>query len=130
MCEVTENAIQIDFNSARKSLSALRDAGFLIAADDFGTGHSSLGNLHKLPLDILKIDRSLIKDLSDRRDYAAVIDAVIALASNLNMSVTAEGVENESQLAALQALDCDHAQGFFFAKPMSTEDATAYLAAT
>lgn len=129
VCEVTENAIQLDFNSARKSLESLREAGFLVVADDFGTGHSSLGNLHNLPLDSLKIDRSLINDLSDRRDYAAVIHAVITLARNLNMSVTAEGVENAAQLAALQALDCDQAQGYFFSKPMPVNDATAFLAA-
>ncbi len=129
VCEVTENAIQIDFTSASKSLAGLRDSGFLVAADDFGTGHSSLGNLHNLPLDILKIDRSLIKELSARRDYAAVIHAVITLASNLGISVTAEGVENEAQLAALQALACDHAQGYFFSKPMLVNEATAYLQA-
>lgn len=129
VCEVTENDIQIDVDSARKSLGRLRDTGFVVAADDFGNGQSSLGNLHRLPLDSLKIDRSLVKDLSDRRDYAAVIHAVITLARNLNMSVTAEGVETQAQLAALQALDCELAQGFLFSEPMQVNDATAYLAA-
>lgn len=127
VCEVTENAIQVDSNSAHNTLAQMRECGFQIATDDFGTGQSTLGNLHNLPLDNLKIDRSLVENLSNRRDYAAVIDAIVTLAHNLNLSVTAEGVETQSQVASLQAMDCDLAQGYFFSKPLSAQDATTYL---
>lgn len=127
VCEITENAIQVDPYLARETLHRIRAHGTRIAADDFGTGHSSLASLHSFPLDILKLDRTFIHNLSERRDYGAVVHAVITLAHNLGMAVTAEGIEERQQLVTLQALDCDTAQGFYFSKPLPAEQAGAAI---
>jgi EAL domain-containing protein (putative c-di-GMP-specific phosphodiesterase class I) len=97
--------------------------------DDFGTGYSSLGCLHRFPLQGLKIDRSFVATTSARRDYAAVIQAIITLARNLGIEVVAEGVETAEQVALLQALDCEFGQGYYFAKPLPPEAAEKMLPA-
>jgi predicted signal transduction protein with EAL and GGDEF domain len=125
--EITESAVMADGEAARRTLEELRSLGVRLEMDDFGVGHSSLSCLHRLPLDGLKVDREFIRNMSGRRDYAAVIQAIISLARNLDMTVVAEGVENADEVAMLQALECDQAQGFYFAQPMSITDATAYL---
>ena len=127
VCEVTENAIQADPDAICQTLGRLRELGCQIATDDFGTGQSSLASLHQLPLDILKIDRSFIANLSNRRDFAAIINAINVLAHNLGMRVTAEGVEIQDQVSALLALECDTAQGFLFSRPVEAEQAAALL---
>jgi EAL domain-containing protein (putative c-di-GMP-specific phosphodiesterase class I) len=86
--------------------------------DDFGTGHSSLSCLHRFPIDVLKIDRAFADTLGSSRDYAAVVQAIVTLAHNLNVRVVAEGVETPQHMVQLQALDCDFAQGYHFSKPI------------
>jgi EAL domain-containing protein (putative c-di-GMP-specific phosphodiesterase class I) len=95
--------------------------------DDFGTGYSSLSCLHHFPIDVLKIDRTFILNTDNNREYAAVIHAIITLAHTLKMTVVGEGVESGGQLAQLQALECDAAQGNFFSKPLSVTAAEAYM---
>ena len=93
---------------------ALRSRGLSISIDDFGTGYSSLSYLKRLPVDTLKIDISFIRDLTRSDDDVAIVRAIIALAHNLGMQVTAEGIETPEQLAVLRELKCDTGQGFLF----------------
>lgn len=125
--EVTESTIVDDRHDMVPLLNQIRELGIHLAMDDFGTGHSSLGNLHMLPVDILKIDQTFIKSMSDNRALAAVMQAIITLAQHLGMTTVAEGIETTEQLALLQSLDCQYGQGYYFQKPMPTEDATRYL---
>ncbi|HEV7299988.1 MAG TPA: EAL domain-containing protein [Tepidisphaeraceae bacterium] len=126
MLEITESVIMDDRINARDMLDQLRAIGVRVAVDDFGTGYSSLSCLHKFPVDLLKVDRAFIANLDRRRD-AAVLHAVMDLAHNLSMTVVAEGIEKAEQVAFLQAVGCDLGQGFLFAKPLSADEATAYL---
>jgi diguanylate cyclase (GGDEF)-like protein len=121
--EVTESAIMADTEAATCVLREMKSIGFKVDMDDFGTGYSSLAALQQFPIDVIKIDRSFIANLDRGRDYAALVHAVITLARNLNIDVVAEGVETASQLAALQALECRSAQGYFFARPMPADQA-------
>ena len=125
--EITESTIMQDYTQSIQMLHHFQRMGIKLAMDDFGTGYSSLSHLHDFPLDSLKIDRSFIANLSNNRDYAAVIHAITALASNLGFSVVAEGVETHEQVAELQALSCHKAQGFLFHKPAEPAIIEAYL---
>jgi EAL domain-containing protein (putative c-di-GMP-specific phosphodiesterase class I) len=95
--------------------------------DDFGTGYSSLSYLQRLPVDVLKLDRSFIAPLGDQTEGAQIVAGVVQMAKALKLAVVAEGVETMDQLTALQRLGCDLAQGYFFAKPTSAEAMTALL---
>ena len=116
--EVTESGIMENSTAIADVLSRLKKLGVNLHMDDFGTGYSSLSCLHTYPLDVLKVDRSFLDTMADNRDYAAVIYTIMALAHNLNMQVTAEGVETAEQVALLQALECDFVQGHYFAHPL------------
>ena len=95
--------------------------------DDFGTGYSALSCLHRFPLTGLKIDRTFIKNMSEHRDYAAVVHAIVTLARNLGIVLIAEGIESPDQLTLLQSLDCDQAQGYLFDRPSDPQDAEAFI---
>jgi EAL domain-containing protein (putative c-di-GMP-specific phosphodiesterase class I) len=95
--------------------------------DDFGTGYSSLSCLRNLPIDVLKIDRSFLVDVVTRNDASALINSIVTLAHDLGISVVAEGLETPDQVACLQVLNCDNAQGYFFGKPMPAELAVQFL---
>jgi predicted signal transduction protein with EAL and GGDEF domain len=118
--EFTENTL-IDTNSDNLAmLESLRSRGVSIALDDFGIGYSSLGMLRSLPVDVLKIDRSLVADI-EHRQSAAITTAVIELTRALDITAVAEGVEEETQLAALHGLACPFVQGYLFARPEPAE---------
>jgi diguanylate cyclase (GGDEF)-like protein len=125
--EITESIMMEQQEKSRDVMLQLKSLGLRLHMDDFGTGYSSLSCLHDLPLDVLKIDRSFIKSMGRRRDYAAVIDAIILLAHNLGIQVVAEGVETADHAAMLCALDCDFAQGYFFAKPLPADEAEQFI---
>jgi EAL domain-containing protein (putative c-di-GMP-specific phosphodiesterase class I) len=127
--EVTENSITQDTQGITPAITQLRDMGVQICMDDFGTGLSSLSCLRSFPIDVLKIDRAFIGNAAGNIHYAAVIDAIVTLAHNLGLSVVAEGVETPEQVAQLQALECDYAQGFLFAQPLEEQAVPVYLAA-
>jgi diguanylate cyclase (GGDEF)-like protein/PAS domain S-box-containing protein len=125
--EVTESTIIDDRLDMITLLRQIKALGIGLAMDDFGTGHSSLSNLHRLPIDVLKIDQSFIKSMSANHALAAVMQTIITLAEHLGMATVAEGVETRDQLALLQALDCVYGQGYLFGKPMTAQDAEAYI---
>ena len=125
--EVTERALIDDLGSAVTALGALRDLGIRIAVDDFGTGHTSLSELRRFPVDELKIDRSFVDVLGPAREDCAIVQAAIRLAHSLDLTVVAKGVETSGQLAVLQDLGCDQAQGHLFARPGTAEQVTALV---
>jgi EAL domain-containing protein (putative c-di-GMP-specific phosphodiesterase class I) len=125
--EVTESAIMYNLHKALAVVSCIHELGFRIAIDDFGTGQSALAQLKRLPLDELKIDKSFILNIGDRRDLA-IVGTTIELAHQLGLDVVAEGIENESALATLQSLGCEYAQGFHICRPMPAGEFVPWLA--
>jgi EAL domain-containing protein (putative c-di-GMP-specific phosphodiesterase class I) len=109
-------------------LDALKAIGVRLAIDDFGTGYASLSYLKRLPVDCLKIDRSLVKGAGYETEDIAVIRAVTGLAKSLGITVTAEGVETQEQLVQLRAVGCDQGQGYFFARPVAADRVPELLA--
>ncbi len=127
--EITETTVARDLGASSAVLTALRALGVRIAIDDFGTGYSSLGILHRLPVDILKIDRSFVAGVDGTPRDRSLVEAILTLADALGTTTVAEGVERETQAEALRALGCRRAQGFHFARPLAHDDAIAYLCA-
>jgi diguanylate cyclase len=125
--EVTETLIMDDVESNIRKLEAIRDLGIRIAIDDFGTGYSSLGYLAKLPLEMLKIDRSFIASMLDDPGIMTLVSTVISLAHSLKLIVIAEGVELEEQAKILRLLRCDQMQGYLISKPLAFDAMTTYL---
>lgn len=120
--EITESSIIKNTESAVKTLGELKKVGIKISIDDFGTGYSSLGYLKRLPIDVLKIDKSFIRDVTTSPDDMALVMAIIMLAHNLRLKIVAEGVETEEQLDLLHRLGCDEWQGYLYSKPVSVEN--------
>lgn len=125
--EITESAVMQDIDAALSTLQALKTLGVGLAIDDFGTGHSSLSYLRRFPIDVLKIDRSFIAGLTEdpQAGDGAIVRAIITLAENFGVSVTAEGIETNLQLSELLQLNCSQGQGFFFAHPISAAEIDA-----
>ncbi|MGH9005197.1 MAG: EAL domain-containing protein, partial [Acidimicrobiia bacterium] len=98
-----------------------------LVLDDFGTGYSSLSYLNRLPIDVLKLDRSFIEHIADEVEARTVVQAVIRLGHDLGLTVVAEGVEDEAQQRWLQQWGCDAAQGFLFARPMPSDQLDDFL---
>jgi diguanylate cyclase (GGDEF)-like protein len=117
--ELTESSIMQNADLAAGILNRLKSMGVNISIDDFGTGFSSLASLKRLPIDVLKIDQSFVREATSDADDAALVMAIITLAHNLRLKVIAEGVETEEQLRFLQLLRCDEIQGAFFSKAVS-----------
>jgi diguanylate cyclase (GGDEF)-like protein/PAS domain S-box-containing protein len=125
--EITEGTVMGDPHKAALALGRLKDIGVGISLDDFGTGYSSLSYLKRFPIDVLKIDKSFVDDVTSSADDAAIALSVISLAHNLNMRVIAEGVETRAQLAFLTEHGCDEMQGYLFSRPVPVEVFTALL---
>jgi diguanylate cyclase (GGDEF)-like protein len=119
--EVTESFLMVNLQRSVQIMEQLRELGVSLALDDFGTGYSSLNYLQQFPVNMLKIDRSFVKDVMSNPDSAAVTDAIIALAKSLQLSITAEGVETQEQLNYLQLRGCHEGQGFYFCRPVTAE---------
>jgi len=124
--ELTENAIVREPARAAKVLNALKGLNASVAMDDFGTGYSSLAYLQRLPIDVLKIDRSFISGMLDDEDSVSIVRAVLGLAEALGMQTTAEGIESAELAARLNALGCTYGQGFYHARPLSATAALDY----
>jgi diguanylate cyclase len=125
--EVTESLLADDAESAQLQLRELRALGIEIALDDFGTGYSAMSQLRRLPIDVMKIDRSFVVDLDSDDGALAIARAIVALAGALGLRVVAEGVESAAHARRLRELGCDELQGYFFAKPMPAEELPAFL---
>ncbi len=128
--EITETAIIRDFSSALDRVVELRDLGVRIALDDFGTGLSSLAYLQKLPIDIVKIDRSFVREVDTDSRSAAVISGIAMLAHAMGSSLVAEGIETRGQLDALRAIGCRRGQGFLVGRPVPAEELEARISIT
>ncbi|MDP9485027.1 MAG: EAL domain-containing protein [Actinomycetota bacterium] len=126
--EITESVVMEEAHSTLDTLRKLEDLGVQLAIDDFGTGYSSLSYLKRFPVSFLKIDRSFVAPLGEDPEDAMIVSGIISLAHTLGMQVVAEGVETARQLAYLQGLGCDMAQGNCFAEPLPGEAASALLA--
>jgi diguanylate cyclase len=127
--EITESLLLIDFDQAEERLSHFRALGIRIALDDFGAGYSSLSYIRRLPLDVIKIDRSFARDISADRQAEAVVRAIVQLAQALELDIVAEGIETESQALRLTSCGCFVQQGYLFGRPMPLNEITEYLLA-
>jgi EAL domain-containing protein (putative c-di-GMP-specific phosphodiesterase class I) len=126
--EITESVFMEDLDAVVAVLLALKGREVEFHIDDFGTGYSSLSYLHRLPTDVLKIDRSFVGRMGQATDDGVIVRTIVELAHNLGRRVIAEGVETADQLARLRALGCEQAQGFYFARPLPSDDAGSLLA--
>src|SRR5689334_1620963 len=120
--EITESALMADPERALATLSALSDVGVRIAIDDFGTGYSSLAYLKRLPVDVLKIDRSFVRDLDTQGNDRIIVRSTIDLAHNLGLRVVAEGVEDAVAAQVLRQFGCDEIQGYHLSRPVPASD--------
>ena len=125
--EVTESILISSIENSIIILEELRKRNISVSLDDFGTGYSSLSYLRKLPIDILKIDKSFIDDLLNENKNMEIIGNMIILAHNLGISVVAEGIEEEIQVTHLKMMQCDYIQGFFISKPMGVRELDEYM---
>lgn len=123
--ELTEGVIVSDPERAGRTLEALKSCDALVAMDDFGTGYSNLASLQKLPIDVLKIDRSFVTDMLGDPDRIAIVRAILSLAQALGMSATAEGVETPELARTLAAMGCSTGQGYHFSRPLDPDAALA-----
>ena len=112
---------------ATEVLRRLHALGVSLSIDDFGTGYTSMAYLRRLPVDELKVDRSFVTNMTVNEHDAVLVRTAIDLGHNLGLTVVAEGVEDAAHVSALQALDCDVAQGYHYARPMPAADVTALL---
>jgi EAL domain-containing protein (putative c-di-GMP-specific phosphodiesterase class I) len=119
--EITESMLVQDIDGAIETLQALRRLGVHLAIDDFGTGYSSLSYLKRLPVDIIKIDRSFVEQVDTDANDTALVDAVVGLGQALHLQTVAEGIETDGQWERLKEIGCDHGQGFLFGRPGDAE---------
>ena len=120
--EMTESVLMDDNENVLTILRQLKDLGARLAIDDFGTGYSSLSYLHRFPVDILKIDRSFVERLSHASDNAELARTIVRLGQSLQLVTVAEGVEDSAQFLALRRMGCDIGQGYYFGRPMESEE--------
>jgi EAL domain-containing protein (putative c-di-GMP-specific phosphodiesterase class I) len=126
--EVTERLVIQDPKRTFLILEELQALGVRVAIDDFGTGYSSLSYLHRLPFDVLKIDRSFVSDLHTKVEVRKVVQTILDLARNLNKDVVVEGTESADDVDLLHAMGCRFAQGFYFSRPLDHQAASQLLA--
>jgi diguanylate cyclase (GGDEF)-like protein len=128
--ELTEGVLMQDVEGGQRSLLALKEFGFALAVDDFGTGYCSLSYLKRFPLDTLKVDRAFINDITVDEDDAAIVRAIIGLGHNLDLKLVAEGVETQAQLEFLRTAGCDLIQGFVMSEAVPGDALVSLLGAT
>ncbi len=124
--EITESALMEDGGQALAQLEAIAGSGIRLAIDDFGTGYSSLSYLQRLPVQVVKIDQSFVRDLAGDERKRSLVSTMILLSHNLGYHVVAEGVETRRVLDIVADAKCDEAQGYFFARPIIPDDFVAW----
>ena len=127
--EITESMLIHNVEDTRRILTGLKAIGIRIAIDDFGTGYTSLATLQRFPLDTIKIDRSLIRDIAGSAEDTGLADAIIAMGKSLSLTVVAQGVETKDQAEFLRTHACDELQGFYFKRPLPADQFTRLLEA-
>ncbi|HZM96397.1 MAG TPA: EAL domain-containing protein [Vicinamibacterales bacterium] len=127
--ELTESGLMFSDSVATQLLSDLREEGVRVSVDDFGTGYSSLGRLQRLPVDVLKIDKAFVEDIGTGAKQGALVRAIVMMAHSLDLTVVAEGVENEGQRAFLESCGCDLYQGHLLSPPLPAAEMAQYLKA-
>jgi len=125
--ELTEGILVSNPTIAKRKLALLKSAGFILSLDDFGTGFSSIGYLRQFPFDLLKVDRSFVRDLGLNATANALVQSLVSLGDAMSLSVIAEGIENEDQLKLLRLVQCEFVQGFLISRPLPAEELTALL---
>jgi diguanylate cyclase (GGDEF)-like protein/PAS domain S-box-containing protein len=125
--EITESGVMVSNATISNTFDQLIALDLKLHLDDFGTGYSSLSHLHRIPVDMLKIDRSFVNRMGTDPACRSIVQAIVVLAHALKMGVIAEGVETSQQLAFLQSINCDCAQGYYFAKPLASDEIVNYL---
>jgi diguanylate cyclase (GGDEF)-like protein len=125
--EITEGLLLEANDSVLEQLSDLKRVGATIVMDDFGTGHSSLGNLSKLPFDKLKIDKSFVDLIGTEKANLPVLNTIVTLGRNLSMKITVEGIETDEQATYFRNLNCDYYQGYLFGRPMQQADVAVFI---
>ena len=128
--ELTESVVMEDYEGVVRQMNLLRQCGVHIAMDDFGTGYSSLSYIHRIPVDVLKIDRSFVERITEPEGTRPIVEAVISMAKHLGLHVVAEGVETREQQNILEKAGCHSFQGYLFAKPLPPEEAELCLKAS
>lgn len=126
--EFTESMIMRDVESIHQLMTALKLLGVGLAIDDFGTGYSSLSYLHRFPVDTLKIDQAFVKNLTSREEDKNIVHTIVAIGHRLEMTLVAEGIENQQQAEILRSAGCHFAQGFLYARPLPAKDAAELIA--
>jgi EAL domain-containing protein (putative c-di-GMP-specific phosphodiesterase class I) len=127
--EITETLLLRDDEQVLADLAALRDLGVRVAIDDFGTGYSSLSYLRRIPVDILKLDRSFIEGMGDSVQQRALVESIVRLANTLGLATVAEGIEDSKDRFLLSDMGCPFGQGFLFSQPVDGVDAVPWLLA-
>jgi diguanylate cyclase (GGDEF)-like protein/PAS domain S-box-containing protein len=125
--ELTESIVMDDPEKMALMLDVIKSLGFSLSIDDFGTGYSSLSYLQRLPVDVLKVDQSFVRDIEHNPNSKAIASAIVSMAHSLNLKVVAEGVETEAQLAFFKENKCELIQGYYFSKPLNKEEARKFL---
>lgn len=125
--EVTENVFIEDIDFIIELLSKVKKDGIKISLDDFGTGYSSLSLLKRLPIDELKIDKSFVDDIEHDNSAKTMVESIISIGKNLNMTILAEGIETVEQKDLLSKSGCDLFQGYYYSKPLKIEQLKEYI---
>jgi EAL domain-containing protein (putative c-di-GMP-specific phosphodiesterase class I) len=125
--EITESVLVDDDGQPLEILHSLRELGVSLAIDDFGTGYSSIGYLRRLPVDVLKMDRSFLEGIDTESKAGALVEAIMGIGRTLDLDVVAEGIERPGQLAALRRIGCGHGQGYLLSRPVPYSELEALL---
>jgi len=125
--ELTESAVMENMDNAISMMHSFKKLGVRLSIDDFGTGYSSMEYLKRFPVDVLKIDRSFVQDITTDKSDAAIIKAIIALSKALDLVSIAEGAESQEQIDFLRHHQCDEVQGYFYSRPLPAEEVKGFL---
>jgi EAL domain-containing protein (putative c-di-GMP-specific phosphodiesterase class I) len=125
--EVTESLLINDFEKTKLFLDKLHELGCTIALDDFGTGYTSMNYLARLPIDVVKIDKSLVRNIQESKNLRSIVNAIVTMSTSLGLTNVFEGIETEEELAEIQKIGGDIIQGYLFSKPLFSDDIDNWL---